>query len=296
MTAQLGSVPPGVIDPERHPEWFEREAFGYADWLLQEILAAQRRQEQALSAIAQATAALAAAGPSASQLAAALTVAFGQLPQLGQPQLTIWESARGSTDQVVQAAIPGQLSELPNFSAGVIGQLTSSRLVWLTGANQADPRIVSSLNAGGVLTLDSPLPNFPVIGDRFVLISPTSLSSAVTVSENIASVGGTAQTGANWSALFSVPDTAAAFAAVSVGTVATQLDPTPPANRRLILVVNNGTSAIFVGFGSGADTVTAATGIPVAAGGGSMQANLGPALPVYAISTAAQDVRVLQAA
>jgi hypothetical protein len=91
-----------------------------------------------------------------------------------------------------------------------------------------------------------------------------------------------------------VSSAASAPRAVSVGTAAVQLD-TGFASRTTVVIVNNGTSAIYVGLGANASAVLTTTGLPVAANGGSATFAIGPGVPVYAISTAAgQDVRVVE--
>ena len=82
--------------------------------------------------------------------------------------------------------------------------------------------------------------------------------------------------------------TLSAPATVSVGTTAVRLD-TGLSGRRYIVIVNNGTSPIYLG----TSVVTTANGIPLAASA-SATFNLGPAIPLFGISTATQDVRVLE--
>lgn len=79
--------------------------------------------------------------------------------------------------------------------------------------------------------------------------------------------------------------------AVSVGTAATRIDQ-GTVNRKYIIIVNNGSATVYVG---SSDTVTTANGLPIAAGA-SLSMNLGPSLQLWGISTATQDVRVLEAA
>ncbi len=87
---------------------------------------------------------------------------------------------------------------------------------------------------------------------------------------------------------------AAAPAAVSVGLAAGRLD-TGFAGRTNVIIVNNGTAAIYAGLGASAPAVTTATGLPIASGGGTATFRVGAAVQVWAISgTAGQDVRVAE--
>lgn len=81
---------------------------------------------------------------------------------------------------------------------------------------------------------------------------------------------------------------------VTVGTSAVRLD-TGLANRRFIIIVNNGSSVIYVDASTSASSVTTSSGLPLAASGGAMTLDVGPDLEVYAISgTAGQNVRVAE--
>lgn len=108
-----------------------------------------------------------------------------------------------------------------------------------------------------------------------------------TTQGNITKIKGTDST---YSALLSPNTTLNPPVAKSVGTTAVQLD-SGLTNRRYILVVNNGTDYIYVG----TSAVTAASGIPIAAGA-SMTLNLGPALSLYGIAGSTQDTRVMEVA
>ena len=83
-----------------------------------------------------------------------------------------------------------------------------------------------------------------------------------------------------------------AYAAVSVGTSATDLAATDLANRKRILVQNLGSKKVYIGDAS----VTTASGIELFAGG-SIELDIGPGINLHAISgTAGQDVRVMELA
>ncbi len=98
-------------------------------------------------------------------------------------------------------------------------------------------------------------------------------------------------------------DTALGYCKVTVGTTAVALrcGASNQANRRRILIFNNGSSAIFIG---GNTSVTTGTGYPIPAPSGGLlsstgyapiQIDIGPDLTLYAISAAAgQDIRVIE--
>jgi hypothetical protein len=159
-------------------------------------------------------------------------------------------------------------------------------------------------NTGPALTVNGlaapPAPGTLV----YVLPLPTVAGSTTTTvyapPTNITQIGGTTVSAADWTYLFSaINKSAAAPVAVTVGTSPVQIDSPVLANRRAILVSvpKANTAPIYLGWGSSGSTVTssgATMGIEVQPGG-YWQGNLGPAIPVYAISTAAgQTIPVAQ--
>lgn len=93
--------------------------------------------------------------------------------------------------------------------------------------------------------------------------------------------------------VFHAPDSGAQSAAALVGTSAVELASSPLANRKKIIVQNNGSKDIFLG---GANTVTVSSGIRVPRGA-SFELDWGPNVDLWAISGAAgQDVRVMEVA
>lgn len=154
------------------------------------------------------------------------------------------------------------------------------------GANAPPTFAEITSNTANVLTLTATLSAVPASGYRVWMFAENTIN--VVASENIAQVNGAPSV---YSSLLSPNTAIAAPAAVSVGTAAVRLD-TGLANRRYITIVNNGTASIYVG---GSSSVTTANGLPVAAGA-SATYNLGPSLALYGISTATQDVRVLEVA
>lgn len=136
------------------------------------------------------------------------------------------------------------------------------------------------------VTISQTLPYAPAKGDRFIILSQPVIT--VNAPENITQVNSASVT---YSSLLSPNTDLSAPTAVSVGTSAVQIDQ-GTANRRYVLVMNNGTATIYVGKDN---TVTTSNGIPVSAGS-SLSLNLGPSLQLWGISgTAGQDVRVLEA-
>lgn len=185
----------------------------------------------------------------------------------------------GSTVSVVQVNNAGSVSLAVNaYQKGTL------RI--FTGPDSFVESIVQSNDANS-FTVSPDLAVPPVEGLQYVVI-PAVLDITVNAPENIAQVDGASVA---YSSLLSPNTAMSAPAAVSVGTVAVRLD-TGLANRRYITIVNNGTAAIYVG---GANTVTTATGLPIAAGA-SATYNLGPSLQLWGISTATQDVRPLEVA
>jgi|GEM_PF-6390471 len=91
-----------------------------------------------------------------------------------------------------------------------------------------------------------------------------------------------------------VPNSTLVTNGVTVGTSAVRID-TGLSGRRAILIVNNGSATIYVGASDVTASTGAGAGIPVAPGG-ALQADLGPAIAVYAVAASgSQDVRVWEA-
>lgn len=161
------------------------------------------------------------------------------------------------------------------FDAGALG----------TGFPPTFANIAS--NTATSITLSSALLSAPSKGPDLWLFAKNVLN--VNVSQNIAEVDGAS---AAYSSLLSPNTDLSAPTAVTVGTGPVRIDQ-GTANRRYVLVVNNGSATVYVGKDN---TVTTANGIPVAAGA-SLSLNLGPSLQLWGISgTAGQDVRVIEAA
>lgn len=136
------------------------------------------------------------------------------------------------------------------------------------------------------VTISQTLPYAPAKGDRFIILSQPVIT--VNAPENITQVNGASVT---YSSLLS-PNTGVKSSSVSVGTSATALWSSSLANRRTVLVYNDGSDTVYVGDSS----VTTSNGVPVAVGS-SVSLNLGPGLTLYGISgTAGQDVRTLEVA
>lgn len=92
---------------------------------------------------------------------------------------------------------------------------------------------------------------------------------------------------------FHAPDSSAQNSTATVGTSAVELASSPLANRKKIIVQNNGDKAIYLG---GANTVTTANGICIPKGA-SFELDWGPSVDLWAISSSAgQDVRIMEVA
>jgi hypothetical protein len=93
----------------------------------------------------------------------------------------------------------------------------------------------------------------------------------------------------------SAPNTALENKVVTVGVTAVQLDASPLASRKRIMIQNDGSKSIFIGASDVTADNTAATGGIRLNKGAVLEWELGPGVAVYAISTdAGQDVRVLE--
>lgn len=93
----------------------------------------------------------------------------------------------------------------------------------------------------------------------------------------------------------SAPNTALANKVVTVGTTIVQLDASPLASRKRILIQNDGNRAIYIGSSDVTADDTAATGGIKLNKGANLEWELGPGVAVYAVSEqAGQTVRVLE--
>jgi hypothetical protein len=192
-------------------------------------------------------------------------------------------------------------SGAPQVLASAAAIYAGAKVTFYSGACQGVRSTILSVNyANGVatVTLNDNLPRPVDRGDRLTVTR--AISSAAAQAIDITEVAGTPVSAGDWTYLFSPIDKAgSAPLAVTVGTAAVQLDAPVLANRRAILVSvpKANTAPIYLGFGASAGTVTSAgatMGIEVQPGG-YWQGNLGPNIPVYAISTlASQNIPVAQ--
>lgn len=144
-----------------------------------------------------------------------------------------------------------------------------------------------SSNNGAAITFPA-LSSAPSAGDRILVFPQIQFNATVSAPADISQVSGASVT---YSSLLS-PNTGLKSSNVSVGTSATALWSSSLANRRTVLVYNDGSDTVYVGDSS----VTTSNGVPVAVGS-SVSLNLGPGLTLYGISgTAGQDVRTLEVA
>lgn len=102
----------------------------------------------------------------------------------------------------------------------------------------------------------------------------------------------------NLRGMLSPNTSASAPTTVTVGTAAVRLD-TGLTSRLSVMVQNNGTANVYLGFGASGSTVTTsgATAGLLLPPGADAEFDFGPNIPVYGISTAAgQPVAVLEVA
>ncbi len=154
-----------------------------------------------------------------------------------------WQVASGATTTVIPCTLANPSGTTIGLTGGVQTRLQGSICEFTSGVNVGQSAVVSSVSADGTITLDAALPNAPAAGDNLVLVKSVTVS--VDASENIAEVGGTQQTGADWTTLFQ------AVADASGGA-----DSTPPTNA--LYTSNYPVSVATEPYGT---AVTAGTGI-----------------------------------
>jgi hypothetical protein len=168
---------------------------------------------------------------------------------------------RVGTGSTASSVIASDFSTAPN-------RYQNGLLRFMTGQLAGQEQPISSHTAT-TFTVASAFTAAPAVGDIFVIIPESRISIEP-----------------------GVPNTTlSAPTVVSVGTAAVRIDQGTP-GRIYIVIVNNGTGAIYVGRDN---TVTTANGLPIGPGA-SATFNLGPNLELWAVSTATQDVRVMEAA
>ncbi|MHB1670211.1 MAG: hypothetical protein ACYCUK_23205, partial [Thiomonas sp.] len=141
------------------------------------------------------------------------------------------------------------------------------------------------LNGGTALTAGAaggPFP-IPVVSgqsiDFSVSASGVVQNLVVLYTASVTAAGG----GGGSSGGSTAPTSASAPTAVTVGTSATRLD-SGLSNRTSIVVINNGTASIYLGFGSVSSSLTTSNGIPLAASGGALTLPMASTVAVYGIS------------
>lgn len=211
--------------------------------------------------------------------------------QLELPVATVGANST-PTSLVMQLGNPPQPVSLSSAEAT---NLKNARIVFLGGAMAGQVREISAVTTAGIITPDAAYESTPLAGMQFVLVPTASTGGATSPNTNIAQVGGTAQTAADWTSLFSAANTTLSTnEQVTVDTSAVRLD-TGISGRRSLIVFNNNASSGAVLYVGGADTVTTASGYPIPAQG-ALALNMGPGLELYGITGSSADVRVLELA
>lgn len=154
-----------------------------------------------------------------------------------------WQVASGATTSVLPCTLSNPSGTAIGLTGGVQTRLQGSICEFTSGVNVGQSAVVSSVSADGTITLDADLPNAPATGDTFVLVKSVTVS--VDAAENIAEVGGTGQTGADWTPLFQ-----------AVANASNGADSTPPTNA--LYTSNYPVSVATEAYGT---AVTAGTGI-----------------------------------
>lgn len=141
-----------------------------------------------------------------------------------------WQVGSGATTTSIPVVLRNPSGTAVNV-AGQAGQdLVGATVEFVSGANIGSSRAITAVASNGTLTLDTALDVAPASGDLFVVIKGINVTA--TASENISQVGGTAQTGADWttylsnisSANTSLEDALEASGTVSaINTLATEI-------------------------------------------------------------------------
>ena len=114
-----------------------------------------------------------------------------------------WAVGANATTTVIPSAIRNPSSATINLSTAVCNDLQGAVVEFRSGANSGSSRTITGITSAGVLTLDEALGTAPSEGDLFVILKSAIVNiNSVTASENIAQVGGTDQTAADWTPFF----------------------------------------------------------------------------------------------
>lgn len=193
-------------------------------------------------------------GTSGTGASAGTQLSGGVQPTASLPmELTVATVGDGSspTSLVMQLGSPPQTASL---SSAETSNLKNARIVFLGGSMAGQIREVSAITAAGVITPDSAYTTVPTKGMQFVLI-PTASSGGGT-SSNIASVGGTAQTGADWTPLLQGAAIKQGALTDGSGTITTggsaQQIFAANTDRRYLLIQNVSTANEWINFGTSA--------------------------------------------
>lgn len=113
-----------------------------------------------------------------------------------------WMVASGSDLSTIVPAYVNPAAATIDVTGQTATDLVGARIEFIDGANVGSIRELTGVQDNGTMSLDSPLPNAPSAGDHFVLLQGPRINVNVTAPEDIKTVNGTAQTGADWTALF----------------------------------------------------------------------------------------------
>ncbi len=158
-----------------------------------------------------------------------------------------WIVASGSTTTVIN--VTKSDGTAVSLSTNVINDLTNSMISFESpGVNEGEYRHIASITDTGTITLDQALSNTPVAGNPFTIL--TLMSVDVTASENIAQIGGTGQTGADWTTFFQGLYDAAVAAGAAIPTKTLQVSGSDGTDARALSTDATGAVKLAAGTNS----------------------------------------------
>ncbi len=148
-----------------------------------------------------------------------------------------WQVGSGATTTVLPVVLRNPSGTAVNV-AGRAGQdLVGATAEFVSGANIGSSRAITAAANDGTLTLDTELNTAPASGDLFVVIKGNVTATA---SENISQVGGTTQTGADWTMLFQGVSNAVGTPGSAAPANATQMGGTDGTDLRVLVTDSTG--------------------------------------------------------
>lgn len=114
-----------------------------------------------------------------------------------------WKVGAVPTTTSIPVLLRNPADKAVDLTGSASSSMVGATIEFTSGANIGVSRTITAVASDGTLTLDTALATAPTVDDLFTILELPVSASGATSNTNIKEVGGTAQTGADWTPLFS---------------------------------------------------------------------------------------------